>query len=159
MKATMDALVSTGLAKAGYIYANVDDCWAESRHRNGSVMADKKTFSDGMGALADYAHSKGLKFGLYSDAGSKTCAGRPGSLGHEVDDANSYASWGVDYLKYDNCNAGRTPMTKRYDAMRDALNATGRAIFFSFVLGLVLNMTFSATTFLVHFSLCFSSNL
>jgi len=131
MKSTMDALVSTGLAKAGYIYANVDDCWAASRMDNGSVVSDPSTFPDGMAALADYAHSKNLKFGLYSDAGTKTCAGRPGSLGYEVDDANSYASWNVDYLKYDNCNSGSTPMTDRYNTMRDALNATGRAIFFS----------------------------
>lgn len=131
MKSTMDSLVSTGLAKAGYIYANVDDCWAASRMDNGSVVSDPKTFPDGMAALADYAHSKNLKFGLYSDAGTKTCAGRPGSLGYETDDANSYASWNVDYLKYDNCNSGSTPMTDRYAAMRDALNNTGRPIFFS----------------------------
>eukprot|EP01084_Bolivina_argentea_P189708 326189_1 len=131
MKSTMDSLVSTGLAKAGYIYANVDDCWASSRLANGTVVADPKTFPDGMASLADYAHSKNMKFGLYSDAGTKTCAGRPGSLGYETVDANTYAAWGVDYLKYDNCNSGSTPMQDRYNAMRDALNKTGRPIFFS----------------------------
>jgi alpha-galactosidase len=84
-----------------------------------------------MKSLADYAHSKGLRFGLYSDAGYKTCAGRPGSLGYEKQDAQTYASWGVDYLKYDNCNDDGTSPEIRYPPMRDALNATGRQIFFS----------------------------
>jgi len=83
-----------------------------------------------MAALASYVHSKGLLFGLYSDAGNKTCAGRPGSLGYETIDANTYAAWKVDYLKYDNCNAN-TPPEVRYPVMRDALNATGRQIFYS----------------------------
>ena len=83
-----------------------------------------------MKALADYVHSKGLKFGLYSDAGSQTCAGRPGSLSYEDIDAQTYAKWGVDYLKYDNCNANTSPES-RYPPMRDALNKTGRPIFFS----------------------------
>ena len=81
--------------------------------------------------MADYAHSKGLKFGLYSDAGNETCAGRPGSLGYETYDANSYAAWTVDYLKYDNCNSDNIPPQTRYPVMRDALNATGRHIFYS----------------------------
>jgi len=84
-----------------------------------------------MKVLADYAHTNGLKFGLYSDAGTKTCAGRPGSLGHETNDARSYASWGVDYLKYDNCNNNNIPPRTRYPVMRDALNATSQKIFFS----------------------------
>eukprot|EP01084_Bolivina_argentea_P286209 490954_1 len=131
MMSTMKTLVSSGLKDAGYIYANIDDCWAGSRMANGSVVPDTKTFSNGIAPLTQYAHSVGLKFGLYSDAGTKTCAGRPGSLGYETDDANTYASWGVDYLKYDNCNSGSTPMQQRYNTMRDALNATGRQIFFS----------------------------
>eukprot|EP01083_Nonionella_stella_P136015 413728_1 len=131
MKSTMDALVSTGLAKAGYIYANVDDCWAGNRNTEGNVVPDTKSFPNGMASLADYAHSQGLRFGLYSDAGRLTCAGRPGSLGYETNDAQSYASWKVDYLKYDNCYSTTEPMQDRYHAMRDALNSTGRPIFFS----------------------------
>uniref|UniRef100_A0A6B2L5P5 Alpha-galactosidase n=1 Tax=Arcella intermedia TaxID=1963864 RepID=A0A6B2L5P5_9EUKA len=108
----------------------MDDCWAASRDSNGVIVPDPG-FPDGIKPLADYAHSLGLKFGLYSDAGTNTCAGRPGSLGHEKTDADTYASWGVDYLKYDNCNTDGTPPETRYPVMRDALNATGRAIFYS----------------------------
>ena len=81
--------------------------------------------------MADYIHSLGLKFGLYSDAGFKTCEGRPASLGFETVDAETYAKWGVDYLKYDNCNDDGTKPAVRYPIMRDALNKTGRSIFFS----------------------------
>lgn len=86
-----------------------------------------------MASLADYVHSRGLLFGLYSDAGISTCAGRPGSYGYEVIDANVYAQWKVDYLKYDNCNSHTTNKTikERYERMRDALNQTGRPIFYS----------------------------
>eukprot|EP00484_Ammonia_sp_Unknown_P010416 CAMPEP_0197075860 /NCGR_PEP_ID=MMETSP1384-20130603/211824_1 /TAXON_ID=29189 /ORGANISM="Ammonia sp." /LENGTH=387 /DNA_ID=CAMNT_0042514709 /DNA_START=26 /DNA_END=1189 /DNA_ORIENTATION=+ len=128
---TIDSMVSTGLSKYGYIYVNIDDCWAGSRMANGSVVPDTKTFPDGIAPLADYAHSKNLKLGIYSDAGNKTCAGRPGSLGYETQDADSYASWNVDYLKYDNCNNDGIPPQTRYPVMRDALNATGRHIFYS----------------------------
>eukprot|EP01118_Nematostelium_gracile_P014232 TRINITY_DN549_c0_g1_i1.p1 TRINITY_DN549_c0_g1~~TRINITY_DN549_c0_g1_i1.p1 ORF type:complete len:380 (-),score=100.50 TRINITY_DN549_c0_g1_i1:27-1166(-) len=128
---TIDAMVSTGLADCGYEYVNVDDCWASTRTNQGVVTSDPKTFPNGMKALADYAHSKGLKFGLYSDAGLQTCAGRPGSLGFEEIDAKTYASWGVDYLKYDNCNDNGTIPEVRYPVMRDALNKTGHPIFFS----------------------------
>lgn len=84
-----------------------------------------------MTAVGDYIHAKGLKFGIYSSAGTLTCGGYPGGLGHEVDDANDYASWGVDYLKYDNCYNEGVPATKRYGDMANALNATGREIFYS----------------------------
>jgi len=130
IRGTADAFVSTGLAAVGYNYVNVDDCWAYSRNSSGVIQADPTTFPSGMAALASYVHSKGLMFGLYSDAGNKTCAGRPGSLGYETIDANTYAIWKVDYLKYDNCNAN-TPPEVRYPVMRDALNATKRPIYYS----------------------------
>ncbi|XP_022866978.1 alpha-galactosidase 3-like isoform X2 [Olea europaea var. sylvestris] len=127
-----DALISTGLAKLGYIYVNIDDCWSGTkRNSKGQLVHDPKTFPSGIKALADYVHSKGLKLGIYSDAGVFTCQVRAGSLYHEYDDAALFASWGVDYLKYDNCfNLGIKP-EKRYPPMRDALNASGRAIFYS----------------------------
>jgi len=131
IRATAAAIVSTGLHQAGYNYVNIDDCWALGRYANGSVYPDPVAFPHGMKALADYVHSLGLKFGVYSDAGNQTCAGRPGSLGFETIDAASYASWGVDYLKYDNCNNENIKPEVRYPVMRDALNATGRPILFS----------------------------
>jgi len=131
IKNTADALVSTGLKKAGYVYLNLDDCWAETRDADGIVHEDAKAFPSGMKALGDYIHSKGLLYGVYSDAGYKTCAGRPGSLGYEKNDAKTYASWGVDYLKYDNCNSDDSKPEVRYPIMRDALNGTGRPIFYS----------------------------
>ncbi|OMO89993.1 Glycoside hydrolase, clan GH-D [Corchorus olitorius] len=132
IRETADALVSTGLADLGYVYVNIDDCWsAASRDSEGQLVPDLKTFPSGIKALADYVHGKGLKLGIYSDAGAFTCQVRPGSLFHEVDDAELFASWEVDYLKYDNCfNLGIDPK-KRYPPMRDALNATGRTIFYS----------------------------
>eukprot|EP01088_Endostelium_zonatum_P009286 TRINITY_DN22482_c0_g1_i1.p1 TRINITY_DN22482_c0_g1~~TRINITY_DN22482_c0_g1_i1.p1 ORF type:complete len:394 (+),score=94.00 TRINITY_DN22482_c0_g1_i1:173-1354(+) len=128
---TIGTIVSTGLAKAGYKYVNMDDCWAGYRDAQGNIHPDPKSFPNGVKPLADYAHSLGLKFGLYSDAGTNTCAGRPGSLHHEESDARTYASWGVDYLKYDNCNNQGIDPKIRYPIMRDALNKTGRAIFYS----------------------------
>ncbi|CAI9767576.1 unnamed protein product [Fraxinus pennsylvanica] len=132
IKETADALISTGLAKLGYIYVNIDDCWSETeRDSKGQLVHDPKTFPSGIKALSNYVHSKGLKLGIYSDAGAFTCQVRAGSLFHEYDDAALFASWGVDYLKYDNCfNLGIKP-EKRYPPMRDALNASGRAIFYS----------------------------
>ncbi|KAH6802226.1 Melibiase family protein [Perilla frutescens var. frutescens] len=129
---TADALVTTGLAKLGYVYVNIDDCWSElARDSEGNVAPDSKAFPSGIKALADYVHSKGLKIGIYSDAGLYTCQVRPGSLKHEYDDAALFASWDIDYLKYDNCfNLGIDPQ-ERYPPMRDALNATGRTIFYS----------------------------
>ncbi|KAA0176253.1 hypothetical protein FNF27_02310 [Cafeteria roenbergensis] len=131
MRDTADAFVKLGLDKLGYDYINVDDCWAYSRDANGTVVADPKTFPSGMKALAAYIHSKGLKAGLYTDLGTLTCAGRPGSLGHEVIDAATYAAWDFDYVKVDNCNNNNIPPRQRYPVMRDALNTSGRAIFFS----------------------------
>jgi len=127
----INALVSSGLADAGYRFANVDDCWAGYRDDNGTIHPDPIKFPRGMKFLANYAHSKNLHFGIYSDAGYTTCDGMPGSLGYEKQDAMTYASWNVDYLKYDNCFTDGTPPEERYPPMRDALNATGRQIFFS----------------------------
>jgi len=131
IKNTIDTLVDTGLVAAGYNYINLDDCWQVSRDQNNVIVADPKAFPSGIKALADYAHQKGMKFGLYSDAGTGTCQGRPGSLGYEDIDARTYAEWGVDYLKYDNCNADPRTPEERYPIMRDALNKSGRAIFYS----------------------------
>lgn len=127
---TADAFVSSALIRFGYQYINVDDCWAQSRDSNDEIQPDTKAFPDFKG-MVDYVHGKGLKFGLYSDAGIKTCAGRPGSLGFEENDANTYANWEVDYLKYDNCDNNNVPPQTRYPVMRDALNKTGRAMFYS----------------------------
>jgi alpha-galactosidase len=138
VKGIADLFVSSGLKDAGYQYVNLDDCWAlPARDADGNLVPDPVRFPDGIKAVADYVHSKGLKFGLYSSAGTKTCnkAGFPGGLGHERQDAALWASWGVDYLKYDNCNnAGSTTTQQyidRYSAMRDALAATGRPILYS----------------------------
>lgn len=133
IRQTADKLVSSGLKDLGYNYVNIDDCWQISRDSNSNkIIPDSKNFPSGIKNLSDYIHSLGLKFGLYSDAGFYTCQGRPGSLGHEEIDAQTYAEWGVDYLKYDNCfNDGSSGKTKRYPSMRDALNKTGRPIFFS----------------------------
>ncbi|CAF1070281.1 unnamed protein product [Adineta steineri] len=128
---TVDIIVNSGLAAAGYEYINLDDCWQVGRDANGTIQVDPVAFPNGIQPVIDYVHSRKLKFGLYSDAGYKTCAGRPGSLGYETKDANTYASWNVDYLKYDNCNTDGSKPEVRYPVMRDALNATGRPIFYS----------------------------
>ncbi|XP_035547491.1 alpha-galactosidase 3-like [Juglans regia] len=132
IKETADALISTGLADLGYVHVNIDDCWSSTkRNSENQLVPDPKTFPLGIKDLADYVHAKGLKLGIYSDAGIFTCQVRPGSLYYENDDAEMFASWGVDYLKYDNCfNLGIKP-EERYPPMRDALNGTGRTIFYS----------------------------
>jgi len=126
-----DAMVSSGMKEVGYEYIVIDDCWQVSRDENGNIVPDPIRFSSGMKALADYIHSKGLKFGLYSCAGSKTCEGRPGGRGHEYQDAKMYASWGIDYLKYDFCNTDAQKAEGAYKTMRDALFAAKRPIVFS----------------------------
>jgi alpha-galactosidase len=136
VKQTADKIVSSGLAAAGYQYVNIDDCWMQStRSSSGALQPDLTKFPDGISGTASYVHSKGLKLGIYEDAGTLTCAGYPGSLGHETQDAASFAAWGVDYLKYDNCNNNGSSTTQqyidRYTAMRNALTATGRPIVFS----------------------------
>ncbi len=131
IRQTADAMVSSGMKDAGYQYVVIDDCWQVARDDRGNIVPDNKRFPSGMKALADYIHAKGLKFGIYSDAGSKTCQGRPGSSGYEVEDARQYAAWGVDYLKYDWCSAEGVDPKIAYPAMRDALRASGRPIVFS----------------------------
>ncbi|KAI8853988.1 glycoside hydrolase superfamily [Chytridium lagenaria] len=130
-----EALIAKGLDKVGYKYVNLDDCWQLSRDNDGYIVVDDRTFPNGMKYLADYMHARDLKFGLYSSAGTYTCQGRPGSLRYEKEDAISYASWDVDYLKLDNCyNEGwgsKEGTIYRYGKMRDALNATGRPIYYS----------------------------
>ena len=135
IRQTADALVDTGLRDAGYVYVNIDDCWHGERDADGFIHADGSRFPSGIKALADYVHGRGLKLGIYSDAGRKTCGGRPGSQGYEFQDARTYARWGIDYLKYDWCNTGdgaakRNPI-EAYTTMRDALAASGRSIVFS----------------------------
>jgi alpha-galactosidase len=133
IRQTTDALVSSGMAAAGYKYVNIDDCWSsKKRDGHGNLVPDPVRFPNGIKSLADYVHGKGLKLGIYSSAGLTTCAGYPASLTHEQQDADLWASWGIDYLKYDNCGAtlGRSGPA-RYAAMRDALAATRRPIFFA----------------------------
>ena len=131
IKSMADGMVSSGMKDAGYQYVVIDDCWQVSRDANGNIVPDAQRFPSGMKALGDYIHSKGLKFGIYSDAGWGTCGKRPGSMGHEYQDALMYARWGVDYLKYDWCNTGKRNEEEAYSTMRDALKATGRPIVFS----------------------------
>lgn len=127
-----DVMVSSGMRDAGYTYLNLDDCWmARERDGQGRLVPDPAKFPEGLKPVADYVHERGLKFGVYADAGTKTCAGYPGSLGHEQVDARSFAEWGVDYLKYDNCNNDNTPAADRYGAMGRALRESGRKIVFA----------------------------
>jgi len=126
-----DAMVSSGMQAAGYQYVNIDDCWQVSRDASGTIVADPTRFPAGMKALADYVHSKGLKLGLYTDAGTGTCEKRPGSLNHEEQDAKTYASWGIDYVKIDWCNSEGLDPEVQYAKFRDALAHSGRPIVFS----------------------------
>ena len=126
-----DAMVSSGLKAAGYQYVNIDDCWQVSRDAQGNIVADPARFPSGIKALADYVHSKGLKLGLYTDAGRLTCQKRPGSFDHELQDAKTYASWGVDYVKVDWCYSEGLDPEVQYAKVRDALAQAGRPIVFS----------------------------
>jgi alpha-galactosidase len=133
VEATADAMVASGMKDAGYTYVNIDDCWLlKQRGARGELVPDPAKFPHGIEAVADYVHRKGLKLGIYESAGATTCAGYPGSIGHEKEDAAQFARWGVDYLKYDNCGDyhGQT-YPQRYAAMRDALAQSGRAIVYS----------------------------
>ncbi|HYN95256.1 MAG TPA: NPCBM/NEW2 domain-containing protein [Pilimelia sp.] len=136
IKETADVIVSSGLQAAGYQYVNIDDCWSlRERGPDGRLVPDPVKFPSGIAGVADYVHSKGLKLGIYGDAGTRTCAGYPGSLGREELDAQTWADWGVDYLKYDNCNnqsdGTQADFIRRYTAMREALDKTGRAIVYA----------------------------
>jgi len=129
-----DTMVASGLRNAGYNYVNVDDCWgAPNRNSSGKLVANHARFPHGIKALAGYVHAQGMRFGIYGDAGTHTCnkLGSPGSLGHELTDARTFARWGVDYLKYDNCHSNGVPAPDRYQAMRNALNQVSRAIVYS----------------------------
>jgi len=131
IKEIADAMVSSGMKDAGYEYVVVDDCWQIGRDKEGNILVDEEKFPSGMKALADYIHSKGLKFGLYSCAGEKTCQGRPGSRGYQFQDARQYAEWGVDYLKYDWCYSASQNAEGAYRTMSDAIKASGRPMVFS----------------------------
>ncbi|CAN1327130.1 Alpha-galactosidase 2 [Linum perenne] len=137
VKSTADALVSTGLAAQGYRYVNIDDCWGElARDSKGNLRANSSTFPSGIKALSDYVHSKGLKLGIYSDAGFRTCSMKmPGSLHHEEQDARTFAEWGVDYLKYDNCYHDGSKTHIRYAKMSSALLKVRRPILYSICTG------------------------
>jgi len=128
-----NALVAQGLDKVGYEYVNLDDCWAISRNEDGRIVADPQRFPNGIKAVADYVHSLGLKFGIYTDRGNWTCQRRPGSKNYEDIDAQTYASWGVDYLKEDSCYATQIHKEafEEYGFMANALNSTSRPIYFS----------------------------
>jgi len=135
IRATADAMVANGMRDAGYTQVNLDDCWHGDRDEDGWIQSDPVRFPSGIKALADYIHARGMKIGIYSDAGTKTCAGRPGSQGYEYQDARQYARWGVDYVKYDWCNTGtgvdqRNPR-EAYRTMRDAIRAAGRPMILS----------------------------
>lgn len=140
IRETTDAMVRSGLKDVGFKYIVIDDIWQGGRDSTtGLLYPDPKRFPSGIKALADYVHSKGLKFGIYSDAGTLTCGDRPASFGHEEKDAMLFADWGVDYLKYDYCyctdygseNNDYKMAIARYKAMGDALKATGRPIVYS----------------------------
>jgi len=127
-----DAMATNGMKAAGYQYVNIDDLWqAPQRDAGGNILSDPTRFPSGIKTLADYVHSRGLRLGIYSDAGGHTCGGRPGSRDHETQDAQAYASWGVDYLKYDWCDVDGLQAPAAYQKMSDALRATGRPILFS----------------------------
>jgi len=132
IKEMAEALIASGMQAAGYRTIVIDDGWeAQERDREGNLVPDPARFPSGMKALGDHLHSKGFKFGIHNCAGAKTCAGLPGGRGHEFQDARTYASWGVDYLKYDWCNHGTADAQETYKTMRDGLYAAGRPIVFS----------------------------
>ena len=131
-----DKMVELGLPALGYEYLIIDDCWADHRGKDGKLVPDRNAFPHGMKHVADYVHSKGLKFGIYMDRGRWTCAGRPGSQGYEEVDAKTFVSWGADYVKTDSCNGPDSledppsaAAIAQYQLFRDALNATGRPVF------------------------------
>lgn len=130
IRETADAMVESGLAEAGYNYIFIDDLWQGGRDARNNIIPDARKFPSGMKALADYVHSKGLKLGIYSDAAQLTCGGYTASLGFEEQDARTFASWGIDYLKYDYCNAPDDSATarRRYHTMAQALQKSGRDI-------------------------------
>ncbi len=131
IKETADAMAANGMRDAGYRFVVIDDCWQVARDSSGTLVADPQRFPGGIKSLADYVHQRGLEFGIYTDAGRKTCQGRPGSYLHEPRDARTFAAWGVDYVKVDWCYADSLDAVTRYTTVRDALRAAGRDIVFS----------------------------
>ena len=131
IKEIADAMVSSGMKDAGYEYVVIDDCWQVARDEQGNIVPDPERFPNGMKHVVDYVHSLGLKFGIYSDAGTMTCQKRPGARGYEFQDARTYAQWGVDYLKFDWCNTGTQNAQASYKLMRDAIYKAGRPMVFS----------------------------
>ena len=132
IRETADAMIANGMRDAGYIYIVIDDCWeSKERDAKGNLVPDPVKFPHGLKAVGDYLHEKGFKFGIHSCAGTRTCADFPGGRGHEYQDALSYASWGIDFLKYDWCNHGTADARETYKTMRDALHAAGRPVLFS----------------------------
>ncbi|KAJ7384508.1 hypothetical protein OS493_021137 [Desmophyllum pertusum] len=127
-----DRMAEDGFRDAGYEYVSIDDCWmSHNRTSDGQLQPDPARFPNGMKALAEYIHSKGLKFGIYADYGTKTCAGYPGTIDHIQQDMDTFAAWGVDYLKLDGCNSDPATMDTGYPMVTKALNKTGRPIVFS----------------------------
>lgn len=131
IKETADALVELGLADCGYVYVNIDDGWHGERDERGFIKGDPKKFPSGMKAMGEYIHSKGLKYGIYSDAGDFTCNDCSGSRGHEYQDAFTYAEWEVDYVKYDWCYTSNLNAKGAYTLMRNAIRLAGRPMVFS----------------------------
>eukprot|EP01051_Picozoa_sp_SAG22_P006404 SAG22_NODE_418_length_10750_cov_11.722280_11_plen_578_part_00 len=159
-----DSIVRYGLDKVGYVYLGLDDCWATSRAETGVIVPDPKAFPDGMKPVADYVHAKGLRFGIYTDRGTATCVGRPGSQGYEAIDAKTYASWGVDLVKEDSCSAptDHNASFAQYGLMRDALVRADIIFSFSFARDCVCSATDgfvsppmqNATGRPIYFALC-----
>jgi alpha-galactosidase len=131
VKAVADSIVTKGLAAAGYQYIVIDDGWQIDRDKDGKIIADSARFPEGIKYLVDYVHSKGLKFGIYTCCGTKTCGGRPGSYGYEAIDAKTYAEWGVDFIKEDWCYTDGLETLTQYKIMSDAIRATGRPMLLS----------------------------
>lgn len=132
IRETADTMIANGMRDAGYVYIVLDDTWsAMERDAQGNLVAHPEKFPSGMKALGDYLHERGFKFGIYNCAGTKTCAGYPGGWGHEFQDARNYASWGVDYLKYDWCNSGTANAPDAYRRMSAAIRAAGRPVVLS----------------------------
>ncbi|HVR21084.1 MAG TPA: NPCBM/NEW2 domain-containing protein [Polyangiaceae bacterium] len=131
VRETADAMVESGMAEAGYQYINVDDCWSLAERDADGALQPAENFPEGIAALADYVHERGLKLGIYGDRGTATCAGRAGSSDYEARDAQTFAAWGVDFLKYDNCAADPEIIEEQYTTMRDELVASGRDMVYS----------------------------
>src|ERR1700736_3850514 len=131
IRETADAMITSGMHDAGYQYVNIDDCWQISRDADGAIVVDSSRFPSGIKALADYVHGKGLKLGVYTDAGRLTCQKRPGSFGHEFQDIKTYDSWGVDYVKIDWCAAEGLDPEIQYAKFHDAIARASRPIVFS----------------------------